>query len=141
MIKAILEDFKSIKSSKKELREFGFTMAVVLGLIALYVCFKKKEPAWVYFACAGAFFLFWALVYPGLLRPLQKVWMGLALVIGFFMSRALLFVLYFFAVAPMALLLKCMGKDLLSMKAGKDSGSYWKDHAGEFSKESYERQY
>ncbi len=142
MIKAILEDFKMIKSSRKELKEFGITMAAVLAAIALFAFFKKREALLIGSCAAGGFFVFWALAYPPFLGPLQKIWMGLAVLIGFFMSRALLFILYFLAVTPIALVLRCMGKDLLSLKGVRGKETYWQDHENkEISREAYERQY
>lgn len=121
------------------MRKFGITMAVVLGLIAGLLFWRGREH-WVYFGGAAAFFLLFGLVLPAVLKPIHKVWMGLALVMGAVMSRVILIVLFFLAITPIALILRLTGKDLLDKKPGRAASSFWKDHAPR-TKEDYENQF
>ena len=79
---------------------------------------------------------------PNTLVPLQKVWMGIAFVIGFFVSRIILTLLFFLVITPMGLFLKLIGKDILKIKFNHKLNSYWiTKETKEFNKEQYENQF
>ena len=89
-----LEEIKNIKSEKKDLRDFGITFGVVLGLLAGALWWKGKDTYTIFIALSAAFFFF-GLVLPRLLTPLQKVWMMFAVVLGWFMTRLILSILFY----------------------------------------------
>lgn len=138
MIKLIIEDIQKIKSTPKQLREFGIVMAVFfLGLAAL-LYFKQKHylvPAGI-----GSAFLVFGLAAPALLLPLQKVWMAIAVIIGFFMSRVILSVLFFLVLSPISIVSRLTGKKFLEAEY-INPGSYWVEHPKVTDKKSYENQY
>jgi small basic protein len=137
----MLDELKAIKSGKKELREFGLTIGailVILGGVALW----RGRCFWPYLFTGGVLFAVLGLFLGGVLKPLQKVWMAAALVIGFFMSRLILAILFYAVITPMGLIAKVSGKDILDEKMDKGCSSYWKERdAGPKSKESYEKQF
>ena len=68
--------------------------------------------------------------------------MALAVVLGFFMSRLILVLLFYAIVTPIGLVMKLLGKDLLDERIDKNKTSYWLKRAGAAkSRESYENQY
>ena len=137
----MFEEIKDIKSGKKELREFGLTIGiilVILGSIALW----RNKAFYPYFLAPGALFILSGLTLPGILKPLQKAWMAFSIVIGFFVSRIILTVLFYLAVTPIGLIMKIFAKDLLDQRIDKNKPSYWHDLSAEpKTKESYENQY
>ena len=137
----MIEEILSIKSAKKELKEFGILVggiSLILGFLLLW----KQRPAYPYFLGAGGVLLIFGLLLPGVLKPLQKVWMSIAVILGFFMSRIILFILFYLVITPMGLLTRIMGKDILDQKIDKSKKTYWKDIRGIVkTKESYENQY
>jgi multisubunit Na+/H+ antiporter MnhG subunit len=141
LISAIISEIGRIKSSKKELREFGLTIGailVILGGVALW----RHRPSYPYLLAAGVVFAVSGLLAPAVLKPLQKAWMALAVVMGFFVSRIVLFLLFYAVVTPIGLLTRIMGKDILDQKIDKKRRSYWIERAGpEKAKQSYENQY
>lgn len=142
MIKEIWKEVRAIESSRAKLREFGITMAAVLALVALWAFFKKHPNLMAGSWWAAVFFIFWGLAYPALLKPLHKAWMGLAVLLGFFVGRILLSALYFLAFTPIALILRLKGRDVLVQKPDPALKTYWTDHADRSdNKEQYERQY
>lgn len=137
----ISEEIKNIKSGKKELRQFGYTMGIVLGVLGLLFLWREKE--WYpYFIALSVVFLFLAFALPLLLKPLQKFWMTLAVLLGWFMTRVILSVLFYLVITPIGLIMRISGKDFLSRKLEKNSDSYWipkQEVTG--SKEDYEKQF
>ena len=118
------EEIKNIKSTDKDLRSFGFVIGTALLLIAGYL-FWKKEMSFIYFAVAGGLVVFVALLLPGILKPFQKVWMTIAVLMGFVMTKLILSVLFFVILTPLSLLSWIVGKKFLDLKMDVDAVSYW----------------
>ena len=120
----LLAEIKSIKGTKPELRKFGLTIVIFLLVIAGFL-FWKQRPSFPYFAYIGGGFALLGLAAPIILKPIYKVWMSFAVVMGFVMTRVILTVLYFGMFTPIALLTKLLGKDLLDQRLDKNAASYW----------------
>ena len=120
----LLDEIKSIKGTKPEFRKFGLTIGVFLLVIAGFL-FWKQRPSFPYFAYIGGGFALLGLAAPIILKPIYKVWMSFAVVMGFVMTRVILTVLYFGMFTPIALLTKLLGKDLLDQRLDKNAASYW----------------
>ena len=132
-------EINEIKSSSKELREFGILMGIFSGLLYCFLWWKKGGASVYLLGISGFFFLF-ACVLPAVLKPLQKIWMSLALVIGVGMSRVILAALFYLVFTPIGFFLRIKRKDLLQLKASPNDGSYWKDHTKR-SKTDYDKQF
>jgi multisubunit Na+/H+ antiporter MnhG subunit len=138
----MFEDFKNIKSGKKELREFGITIGIILIILGALVLWRGRRAISPRLFITGALFIILGLTLPGVLKPLQKLWMGFSITIGFFVSRVILFVLFYVVLTPMGLLARLLGKDILDQKIDKSRKSYWQDREDAAkTKESYENQY
>jgi len=121
----IIKEIKNIDSSPRQLRKFALAMAIPLALIGAFLLWRQREYYWYFFVASGLF-LCPGLLVPVVLTPLHKVWMTFSIIMGWFMTRLILCVLFFIVLTPMALLLKLLGKKLLDMKFEKDSSqSYW----------------
>lgn len=141
MIKVIIEEIRAIKSTKKELRNFGLVVGGVLIAISAFL-FYKERPAWPYFTTPGVVLAVLGLIIPSILKPLQKVWMGMAVIMGFFMTRVILTILYFGVLTPLAIAAKIFGKKFMELKPNKDKPSYWNiREVKELDKKDYERQF
>jgi hypothetical protein len=141
LIKIILDEIAHIKSGRKELREFGLTVGIiliVLGGIALW----RGKAVYPYLLGIGIFLTAAGLAAPGMLKAPQKVWMGIAVVIGFFTSRVVLTVFFYAVLTPRGMLTRILGKDILDERIDKNASSYWKTRTdGIKDKTSYENQY
>ena len=71
----------------------------------------------------------------------QKVWMGIAVVIGFFMSRVILSILYFLILTPLSVVSRLTGKKYLNLKFREPVETYWIKRAAITDKTRYEKQY
>ncbi|MBL7155970.1 MAG: hypothetical protein ISS90_02390 [Candidatus Omnitrophica bacterium] len=137
----MLEDIRNIKSTKKEHREFGLTIGIILVILGLVALWRGKGLC-PYFFVSGAFFIFFALALPGFLKPFQKTWMTFSVVIGFFVSRLILSVLFFAVLTPIGIISRIFGKDILDERIDKTRESYWKEREAEpKDRKSYENQY
>lgn len=141
MIKEVMVEIKNIKSSHKELREFGLTIGailVILGSLALW----RGKCVYPYLLAAGAFFIVFGLLAPQSLKWLQIAWMAFGAVLGFFTSRIVLAILFYAVITPISFLTKILGKDILDERIDKARTSYWQERAmPKKDKSSYENQY
>ena len=137
----MFEDLKNIKSGMRELREFGVVIGAILIVFADVAMFRGKAFG-PYVLGIGFIFFALGLTAPAALKPLQKVWMGLGLVLGFFVSRIILSIIFFGVITPTGLLMKLFGKDILDERIEKNKASYWHQRPDAARpNSSYENQY
>ena len=139
----MVEELRHIKSGMRELREFGVVIGAILVVFADVAMFRGKAFG-PYVLGIGIAFVLLGLLAPGALKPLQKIWMGLGLVLGFFVSRIILAIIFFGVITPIGLLMKLSGKDILDKRMDKGKASYWLPRADAKQarpKASYENQY
>ena len=137
----ILNEIKNIKSGKKELREFGVTIGIVFGLLGAFFWWRGKEH-YFYFLTVSSVLIVCGLLIPIVLKPLQKVWMALAIVIGSVMTKVILCVLFYFILTPLGLTAKLLGKQFLDLQIDKTKKSHWNYRIiKEFNPSDYEKQF
>jgi len=137
----IIDEIRAIQSSRRDLRNFGLVVGAVLLLLAAFL-FWKEKPAWPWLGGIGACLAGLGLLLPSVLLPLQKVWMTLAVLMGWVMTRVILSILYFLVLTPIALGAKAIGKRFFDQRHGEGADSCWRpreDPSKE--RERYERQY
>jgi predicted membrane metal-binding protein len=105
-------------------RSFGIVFAVVFSLIGLAPVVHRAEPRWWALVLAAAFLVV-AFLAPGILRPLNKAWFKLGLILNHVVSPVIMGVLFVVAFVPTALILRLAGKDLLRLRGNPASDSYW----------------
>jgi len=136
-----IEEVRNIKSSKKQLRNFEIMAGIILGLLG-GLFWWQQNGCYPYLLVLSAVFLLSGLLLPNLLRPIYKVWMLLALLLGWLTTRVILIVLFYGVVTPIGLLAKLFKKDFLNLKSGHDVDSYWiYRQKTKFTKEDYEKQF
>jgi len=137
----ILEEIRRIKSGRSELRKFGITLGVAFGLLSGFILWRGKISS-VPFFTISALFIFLGLVLPDLLKPIQKVWMALSIILGWLMTRIILILSFYLMVTPIGLLARLFGKDFLNRKFERDGTTYWIPKKNTpFDKKNYENQF
>lgn len=137
----IIEEIINIKSGKKELRQFGITIGVVLGFLGAWFLWRGKDGSHLLLITAVVFFAL-GFILPLLLKPLHKLWMTLAILLGWLMTRIILIILFYLVVTPIGLLARLSGKDFLNKKFDRKVNSYWISRkTTPFDRKSYERQF
>ena len=130
-----------VGSVKGKLRTFGFTMSICFAILGGLLLWRGRGSYPYFVALAIVFFILGALV-PRALGPVYRLWMGLALVLSWVMTRVLLCVIFYVGVSPIGLVGRLVGKQFLDL--GKDAGArtYWKPkEVSGRGPEIYERQY
>ena len=108
-------------------RSFGLLFTVVFFIIAAYTGFGDYSAQWVkIWLIASGIFLTFALLFPVVLTPLNKMWFALGLLLGKVVSPVVLGILFFIVITPVAIGMRLFGRDALLMKKRAVS-SYWID--------------
>jgi hypothetical protein len=137
----ILEEIRNIKSEKSDLRKFGITIGIALGLLGGLLWWKGKDT-YIIFEIIASIFILLGLALPVLLKPLQKAWMTLAVILGWFMTRVILSILFYLVFSAIGLGARLLGKGFLDLKMDDSKNSYWiKRPRKKFQRDDYERQY
>ena len=135
------EELKHIDQSNEAVKKTGITVGVVLILISLLLWYLGKT-SFVYFSSIGGLFVILAFIAIPVLRAFHKLWMMLALAMGFVMSRVILTVLYYFVLTPIGLLARIVGKKFMPLGFDKNASTYWeKRELAVKQKIDYERQF
>lgn len=138
----MIDELKNIESETSDLRNFGLVVGGILCVIALYLFYYVEGTLWGYFLGTGVVLAATGVVFPAVLLPFQKVWMGLAVVLGFFVSRIILALFFYLFVTPISLVGRLSGKTFLERGGEPGVDSYWKkrDNSTE-STGDYDKQY
>lgn len=137
----LLEEIKKIPSTEKDLKKFGITIGLVLLVITLLMIYYSNYY-YPYVGITGLALIILAYTFPVGLLPLQKVWMSLAIVLGFISTRIILSLLFYLVITPIGLTARLFGKDFLDEKIQKDKKSYWNYREKiPYKKEDSERQF
>jgi hypothetical protein len=123
-MKEIFEEIKNIESGKGELRKFGVTVGIVFGLLGGLLLWRGKEYYYLFFIICAALLILGS-VYPVWLRPLFRVWMGFATVMGWVMTRVILTLLFYLVFTPIGAVARLVGKDMLNRQIDRNCASYW----------------
>ncbi len=135
------EEIKNIKEDKTTLRKFGLTVGAVLLLVGIVLYLTGKSSS-VVFGGAGVLLILFGLILPNILKPLNKIWMTLAVILGWFRSRLILFILFYIVITPIGFFLRIAGKDFLNLRTDKNSDSYWEKREKTVKEKiDYERQF
>jgi multisubunit Na+/H+ antiporter MnhG subunit len=135
------EEIKNIKEDKTALRKFGLTVGTVLLLVGILLYLTGKSSS-VVIGGIGVLLILFGLILPTILKPLNKIWMILAVILGWFMSRLILFILFYIVITPIGFFLKLIGKDFLHRKIDNNSQSYWETREKKIAEQiDYERQF
>ena len=135
------EEIKNINEDKTTLRKFGTTVGTVLLLVGIVLYLTGKSSS-VIFGGTGVLLILVGLILPNILKPLNKIWITLAVILVWFMSRIILFILFYIVITPIGFFLRIAGKDFLNLRTDKNSDSYWeKREKRDKEKIDYERQF
>jgi hypothetical protein len=127
--------------SRTELRKFGRAMLIGFAIIGLIVAWRRGgfgTPTFVLWGI-GAGLAIAALV-PVVGKLAYLTIYVITGIIGFFVSRVILTVIFYLLFAPLGLLLKAMGKDFLHQHRNP-AGTEWITHPGNRDRQSFYRQF
>ena len=109
-------------------KNFGWFFSAAFAIVAIYSYSKELKS----FAAAISilFFLFVVitLVAPNVLRPLNRAWYELGILLGKIVGPIVLGVIFFFLITPISLISRLFGRDELRIK-NLSVHSYWVDRS------------
>ncbi len=127
--------------NEKELRTFAITIFVALSILGGLLFWKRGNVALIPIGL-GLVLLATGLSQPGLLRPVHRAWMALALALGFITSHLALAIIYYILFTPLGLIMRFLRKDPLQRKYDQEAATYWKKKEKKpFSKTQYEKMF
>lgn len=137
----LLDDIKNIKSTRKDLRNFGLTVGSALVIVGGVLWWFAK-PVFPYFIGAGALLVLLGLTIPAVLKPLQKIWMTFAVMMGWLMTRVILFFFFFLVFTSVGVFGRLFGKQFLSLQSKPGASSQWnRREAAPYDKRKTEMQF
>ena len=137
----MLEEIKNIKSEKSDLRNFGIIVGIILLIISGFLFWKEKESFQIFLAIGIILFLT-AIALPSVLKPVYWIWMIFAIILGWFMTRVILSLLFYVVFTSIGLTLRFFGKQFLELRWDKSKESYWNFRTNEHRQnENYEKQF
>ena len=120
----MISDISNIRKDNKAIRDFGFLIGLILLIIAGILFYKEREP-YLLFIILGITSIGLGLGLPIVIKPLYLVWMNFAVLLGWFMTRLILGLLFYIIVSPISLILRLFGKEFLELKIKSPNSSYW----------------
>jgi hypothetical protein len=137
----LLDEIKSIKSSRNEQKKFGVTVGIALLVIGVLLIILKKDH-YPYFVGIGGVLLVAGLLIPNQLKYPYLAWMTFAAIMGWFMTRVILSILFYVVITPISVISRLFGKKFLILKPEKTKTSYWNDREPMTkTPDEYERQF
>ena len=115
------------RSSLSSERTFGFVFTGIFLIVAGYFWYHDGKPVviQIFLALAAAFLAF-SIFLPIALRPLNKAWYYLGLLLGRVVSPIVLGVLFFVLISPIAIVMRMAGRDALKLRK-QNVQSHWID--------------
>lgn len=110
--------------SKKDLRNFGLILALILGVLFVIIPYiRHKSPSMIAVTIV-VILVIWALALPTSMKHLYKLWMTIGELLGWINTRIILGVVFILLFLPISIILKLMGKDPLHRLIEKKAVSY-----------------
>jgi hypothetical protein len=137
----MIEEIKNIKNDKSDFRKFGITIGLFLMILAGFLFWRGKETLGI-FLVSGLVLLVLGLTIPIVLKPIYWIWMTLAVILGWIMTRVILSLLFYIVVTPIGLFSQLSGSKFRNSKWDKSKDTYWNYKAKkQLTHEEYERQF
>lgn len=127
--------------TKRDLRYFAITLAIVVILLALLLVWRGKSPTAVWIAVIGVVLSAFCCAIPPFGRLIYLLWMAVSYVLGRVISPIITALIFFLLVTPIGLLNRLIGKDRLRLKKPKNAPTYFVDHTDAIDRDSFRRQF
>lgn len=119
------DELEELDDAPPALRRFGWVVGGAFLAFGSAALLRHRLTTAAGLALPAVFLLSLAMLRPAALRPVRRLWMGVALVIGGVMSGALLTMLFVLVLTPLGLLARLTGRDFLGRQFLPADVSYW----------------
>ncbi len=105
-------------------RSVGVVFTIVLGLVAAFGAWHGAA-SWPIWAGVASVLAAVTLLVPGILAPLNRLWMRVGMLLSRVMTPLVMAILFYGTVLPTGLIMRLLGKDPLRLKWEHNTASYW----------------
>ena len=128
--------------SKKDIREFGMVLALILAVFSFLHFRKGHENAYLWLSWFSGVSFISGIMFPEVLLPVLKVFTRLAHALGWFNTRVILIMVYYLILMPIGLIMRLLGNDILDKRISGQEKTFWKKRpVTKATKESLEKQF
>lgn len=120
----MIDEIRSISTTKSDIRKFSYLVGGILILISLYILWKGTADFRLLFSF-GAGLIIIGIITPIILKPIYYIWMVFAVILGWFMTRVILSVVFYIILTPIGLIAKLFRKDFLDLSFKTDDNTYY----------------
>ena len=113
-----------MKKKKDTNRSFGILFFIVFSIISIWPVLSGGELRLWSFILA-IIFLIMGITKSRFLTPFNRAWIKFGELLGVIISPLIMGLVYFLVVLPIGILMRVLGKDLLSLKFNKNIETYW----------------
>ena len=113
-----------MKKKKNTNRSFGIFFFIVFSIISIWPILSGGELRLWSFIVA-IIFLIMGITKSRFLTPFNIAWIKFGELLGVIISPLIMGLVYFLVVLPIGILMRVLGKDLLSLKFNKNIETYW----------------
>ena len=118
-----IKSFRAVSVSSE--RTFGLVVGGLFALVAVWPAVWRGAPIRFWLLIPALVLVGLALVAPNVLRPLNRAWYQLGLLLHKIVNPIIMGLLFYAAIVPMGFLLRKRGIDLLRLRLQPDAKSYW----------------
>jgi hypothetical protein len=108
----------------KQLRSFGLLVGGIFAAIGVWPVAIRGAGPRLWAVVLAAALVLPALVVPGSLRPVYRVWMAAGQGLGWVNTRIMLGVIFYGLFTPLGCVMRLLGKDLLRLRFEPDADTY-----------------
>lgn len=113
------------KSSERGLGVTFSIICLVIGIAQMY----RDHDWWIVWLSVAAVFLILAYFWAAPLRPLNKLWHRLGLLLFHVVNPIVMGIVFFSTIFPIGVLMRLFGKDPLKLKLDRAAQTYWQERA------------
>lgn len=144
IIKEIRNEIKAAyrEPSRRDLNILALIFLIGPSLIGLLLLFwKGSSNGYIWIGVGSGLFL--SRLVPPLFRLIYRGWISFSIILGYFVSRIILTLIFFLVITPTGLLMRLFGKDPMDRKLDPKAVTYWqkREQPTDTSVERYERQF
>jgi hypothetical protein len=143
IVREIRDEIQTIyrEPTNRDLNILAILFFVLPSAIGLVWVFWKGSQSGYYWIAAGIALALCRAV-PPLFRWIHRVWISFSVILGYFISRILLTIIFFVVIIPTGFLMRLFGKDPMDRKLDPAEETYWiKREVEQPDPERYERQF
>ena len=122
--KLILKKTSHISNEQSSEKSFGIVFSIVFLIFALYPLINS-EGVRIWALIVSTIFFLIVFVAPKVLVLPNKLWFKFGLLLGSIVAPIVMSLVYFVTVVPTGLIMRILGRDLLTQKLDKNAKSYW----------------